>query len=132
MPQSEFSLEFTPEGSLGRPRRPESPLEALMMAAPGQTPAQSVQELQPLREAVAECIEKLDEQDRFIVDALNSEMVSLGELGKRLGVSKTHAWRLRNDAYKKLQMIMMDNPVIRKRLGLGDDESETLADNGGF
>jgi DNA-directed RNA polymerase specialized sigma subunit len=103
-----------------------------MMAAPGQTPVQSVEELQPLREAVAECIEQLDEQDRFIVDALNSEMVSLGELGKRLGVSKTHAWRLRNDAYKKLQTVMMDNPVIRERLGLGDDESETLADNGGL
>ncbi len=89
---------------------------------------ESVIELQPLREAVASCIEQLDEHDRFIVDALNSEVISLQELGNRLGVSKPHAWRLRNAAYKRLQLLLLENKLIRERLGLDEDE----ADNGGF
>lgn len=132
MPQNDLPLEGWLDATSGASRRPESPLEALMRAAPGHTPSESVQELQPFREAVADCIDQLGEQERFIVDALNSEMISLDELGKRLGISKTHAWRLRNEAYNKLRDIMIGNPIIRKRLVLGDGENETLADNGGL
>ena len=59
------------------PRRHETPLEALMQAAPGEDIRESVEELQPFREAVAQCIDKLDAQDRFIIYAVNTEMVSL-------------------------------------------------------
>jgi DNA-directed RNA polymerase specialized sigma subunit len=99
-----------------------------MMAGSMEDIMESVIELQPLREAVASCIEQLDEQDRFIVDALNSEVISLQELGNRLGVSKPHAWRLRNAAYKRLQLLLLQNELIRERLGLDEDE----ADNGGL
>lgn len=98
------------------------------MAGSMEDTMESVIELQPLREAVASCIEQLDEQDRFIVDALNSEVISLQELGNRLGVSKPHAWRLRNAAYKRLQLLLLQNELIRERLGLYEDE----ADNGGI
>ena len=37
---------------------------------------ESAEELQPLREAVAMCSEQLDEQDQFIVNAVNSEFLS--------------------------------------------------------
>lgn len=77
---------------------------------------ESIEELQPLREAVAMCIEQLDEQDRFIVDAVNSEFLSYEELGKRLGVSKPHAWRLKNNAYAKLQQLLTMHPLIRKKV----------------
>ena len=99
-----------------------------MMAGSMEDVMESVIELQPLREAVASCIEQLAEQDRFIVDALNSEVISLQELGNRLGVSKPHAWRLRNAAYKRLQLLLLQNELIRERLGLDEDE----ADNGGL
>jgi|TARA_R110000822_G_scaffold13854_1_gene48976 DNA-directed RNA polymerase specialized sigma subunit len=102
-------------------------MEALMLAGIGEATIESVQELQPLREAIASCIEQLEEQDQFIIDALNSEMISLQELGERLGVTKTHAWRLRNVAYKRLQLILSQHPIIRERLGF-DDET----DNSGF
>ena len=98
-----------------------------MLAGVGEATIESVQELQPLREAIASCIEQLEEQDRFIIDALNSEMISLQELGERLGVTKTHAWRLRNAAYERLQLILSQHPIIRERLGF-DDET----DNSGF
>ena len=115
------------EANLRGNRRPETPIEALMMAASGENIVESVVELQPLREAIAECIEQLGDQDRFIIDAINSEMISLEELGKRLGVSKPHAWRLRNAAYDRLRIHLLEHPVIRERLGLEDE-----ADNGGF
>jgi DNA-directed RNA polymerase specialized sigma subunit len=98
-------------------------MEALMSAAVGEYPVQSVSELQPLREAVAECIELLSEQDQFVVNAVNSEMISLEKLGKRLGVSKPHAWRLRNAAYDRLRVHLLAHPIIRERLFLDDDES---------
>lgn len=97
------------------------------MAGSMEETMESVIELQPLREAVASCIEQLDEQDRFIIDALNSEVISLQELGNRLGVSKPHAWRLRNAAYGRLKSLLLENTLIRERLGIYEDE----ADNGG-
>ena len=109
-------------------RRPETPIEALMMAGSREAEVMFVQELQPLREAIAECIEQLDAQDRYIVDAINSEVISLEELGRRLGVSKPHAWRLRNKAYERLKLILLEHPLIRERLGIHEDE----ADNGGI
>ena len=106
------------------PRRPETPLEALMQAAPGEDIRESVIELQPFREAVAGCIDKLDAQDRFIIDAVNTEMVSLEELGKRLGVTKTHAWRLRNSAMDNLRKIMLQDPTVLERLRNNDETTD--------
>ena len=106
------------------PRRPETPLEALMQAAPGEDIRESVEELQPFREAVAQCIDKLDAQDRFIIDAVNTEMVSLEELGKRLGVTKTHAWRLRNSAMDNLRKIMLQDPTVLERLRNNDETTD--------
>jgi hypothetical protein len=97
---------------------PSNPMEALMQAAPGEEPHTSMEELLPLREAVADCLDKLSEQDRWIVDCLNSERVSLQELGDRLSVTKTQAWRLRNKAFDNLKERMLTNSLIRKKLGM--------------
>ena len=88
---------------------------------------ESVEELQPLREAVAMCIEQLNEQDQFIVNAINSEFVSFDELGKRLGVSKPHAWRLKNNAYAKLQQLLTMHPLIRKKVRMVDTWEQSAA-----
>lgn len=96
-------------------QRPTTAMEALMLSIDDDI-EESIEELQPLREAVAMCIEQLDEQDRFIVDAVNSEFLSYEELGKRLGVSKPHAWRLKNNAYAKLQQLLTMHPLIRKKV----------------
>lgn len=109
------------EVTIRGPRRPETPIEALMQAAPGENIRESVEELQPFREAVASCIDKLSEQDRFIIDAVNTEMISLEELGERLGVTKTHAWRLRNSAMDNLKKIMLQDPTVLERLRNNDE-----------
>jgi DNA-directed RNA polymerase specialized sigma subunit len=105
-------------------RRPATALEALMSAAPYEEPTESIEEVQPFREAVAECMEQLNEEDRYIIDAINSERVTLDVLGKRLGVSRMHASRLRDAAFGRLRVIMLTNPVIRARLKLGEPFDE--------
>ena len=100
-------------------QRPQTMMEALMLST-SSVIEESVEELQPLREAVAMCIEQLNEQDQFIVNAINSEFVSFDELGKRLGVSKPHAWRLKNNAYAKLQQLLTMHPLIRKKVRMVD------------
>jgi hypothetical protein len=100
-------------------QRPQTAMEALMLSV-SDTIEESVEELQPLREAVAMCIEQLDEQDQFIVNAVNSEFLSYEQLGKRLGVSKPHAWRLKNNAYAKLQQLLTMHPLIRKKVRVVD------------
>ena len=106
---------------VGFSRLPETPIQALMEAAPGYEPVESLEEIQPLREAVADCIDALDEQDRYVIDAVNSERATLQELGDRLGVSRMHASRLRDQAFTRLRVLMAEHPVIRKRLGLDDE-----------
>ena len=96
-------------------QRPNTAMEALMLSI-SDVIEESVEELQPLREAVAMCIEQLDEQDQFIVNAVNSEFLSYEQLAKRLGVSKPHAWRLKNNAYAKLQQLLTMHPLIRKKV----------------
>lgn len=95
-----------------------------MQAAPGEEIKESIEELQPFREAVASCIDQLNEQDRFIVDAVNTEMISLEELGERLGVTKTHAWRLRNSAMDNLRKIMLQDPTVLERLRNNDETTD--------
>ena len=99
--------------------RPETMMEALMRST-SDIIEESAEELQPLREAVAMCIEQLNEQDQFIINAVNSEFLSYDELGKRLGVSKPHAWRLKTNAYAKLQQLLSMHPLIRKKVRIVD------------
>jgi DNA-directed RNA polymerase sigma subunit (sigma70/sigma32) len=106
---------------VGFSRLPDNPMQALMEAAPGYEPVESLEELQPLREAVADCIDALSEQDRYVIDAVNSERATLQELGNRLGVSRMHASRLRDQAFTRLRVLMAEHPVIRQRLGLDDE-----------
>lgn len=112
------SIDMSPVGFL---RLPDNPMQALMEAAPGYEPVESLEELQPLREAVADCLDALSEHDRYVIDALNTERVTLQELGDRLGVSRMHASRLREQAFGRLKVLMVEHPIIRHRLGLDDE-----------
>ncbi len=96
--------------------RPVTEIQALMEAVPFEEPEESVMELQPFREAMANCMDELEGQDLFIIEAVVIEEISLQELGHRLGVTKTHAWRLRNAAFEKLKVILLENDVINKRM----------------
>ena len=120
MASKEFSSPISPHFKSLYSNRPVVPIEALMNTAPFQDAEESLIELQPLREAVAVCIEELNEEDRWIINGIMSESLSLQQIAKQLGVTKTHVWRLRNRAFERLQNIMERHPEIRRRVRVAD------------
>ena len=102
--------------------RPDNEMQALMEAAPGQAIETSNDEIDLLRSIVIYCIDMLSEQDRYIIESINYEQITYEQLGKRLGMSNVHAWRLKQDAYKRLMTLMLEHKVIKDYLGEDDDE----------
>ena len=102
--------------------RPDNEMQALMEAAPGQTIETSNDEIDLLRNMVVYCIDMLSEQDRYIIESINYEQITYEQLGKRLGMSNVHAWRLKQDAYKRLMTLMLEHKVIKDYLGEDDDQ----------
>jgi hypothetical protein len=119
-PTRDISLDIFLQSHDFGSRRPQNEMEALMQAPPGYEPVESMEEVQPLREVVAQCIDMLTEQDQYVVNAINSERVTLQELGNRLGISRMHASRLRDAAFARLKEIMIMHPVIRRRVQMVD------------
>lgn len=122
---SRYEVSSDPENFARNPSMhiPDNPMQALMETLPFGEPVESAQEKEPLREAIAECMDLLSEQDRFIIHGINTERLSLGQLAKRLGVSKPHTMRLRDKAYDNLKEYLLTNKVVRDRMGIYDDDN---------
>lgn len=110
--------EWATINAVPNPVRPETMLEALMRAAPGDEPAESLEELQPVREAVADCIDQLTAEQRFVIEAIQAERISYRDLHRRLGCSLGKAWNLHRDATRTLRTLLEAHPVIRRRLNM--------------
>ena len=82
---------------------------------------ESKEALQVIREAVADCMEMLTEKDRYVIDAMNSERITLRELADRMNLSTSQVWRLERGAHANLKQMLMHHQVIRDYLGLDDD-----------
>ena len=109
----EISVDISRLAFLFPSAQPEDEYQALMEAKPFDEPVISRQEMGPLRDIIADCIDMLPQQDRYIVEAIIYEQVSLVELGKRMGISGPHTWRLRNEAYNKLrELLMVDERIL--------------------
>jgi len=106
--------------------KPESFLEAIMQADPSASPDLSYQ-MRPIIEVVAECIDQLDEEERFVIEATFYERAPLQEVGDRLGVSKTHAWRLRNSATAHLAELLKEHTIIRSKYMEAETWGESAA-----
>lgn len=98
-----------------QPGIPENPLQALMETPPGDSPERSKEEIQAVREAVAECMVSLDPKDVFIINSKDVELLSYRQLGDRLGCSKSQAEREHKAAYKRLATILQSHPIIQER-----------------
>lgn len=114
-PQKEFRTSATAEKSTVD-RRPRNPMQALLEAQPGDAPEASVEEVQPVREAVAEAIERLTPEHRFIIEAVHHERLHYSQLAVRLGVEKTQAFRLTKVAEAELRAQMLLDPKITERI----------------
>ena len=102
-------------------RKPDTAIEALMEAAPGEPVEESLEELHDLREAVIDAVERLDPKYRFVIDAINSERLSLAQLANRMGISKTHAHRLQTQAFAQLRADLSTDTTVRRRLNMKPD-----------
>jgi len=82
--------------------------------------------------AVQDAIEKLSEQSRYCIEAIFYERVPYSQLGKRLGVSKPHAWRLSKRAIAELQRLLLNDHSINMRYQMfdcWDDAAQAIVDD---
>jgi DNA-directed RNA polymerase specialized sigma24 family protein len=96
--------------------QPENEYQALMESAPFQEPVRHKSLINEAQDIVLDCLEVLLDQDKFIIQAINYEQVSYEVLGQRLGVSATHAWRLKQIAYRHLEEVLTIDGRISKIL----------------
>lgn len=99
-------------------QRPITPMQALMEARPYTDEADSVLGLQPLREAVALCIEALSAEDQFLLEACHIERATVRGTAARLGLHKSYTYRLTRRAELRLRDQCLLHPVILDYLGL--------------
>lgn len=111
-------LELLPNDWTSRTMRPASVLAALMQAAPDEPLQASVEEMQPLADAVAYATECINDEDTYIINCIASEQITYDELAARLGVSRSHSWRLYQRALHRLRTLLLNHPPVRERLGM--------------
>ena len=95
--------------------RAVSPLEALVVCEPGNEPEESVLEQRSLRDSVADALDELDEDDRWLFDMLLVVHLSLRFVGLVIGMPKTTVARQRDRIIADLQQRLLTNPVVRER-----------------
>lgn len=93
-----------------------SPLEALIACPPAQEPEESVLEQLALREALADALDSLEEDDRWLFDMLIVVRLSLRFVGLVIGMPKTTVARRRDRIIADLRQRLLDHPVIKERL----------------
>lgn len=87
---------------------PQNPLEALLMAAPGDEPVESSDEKQerygPLRDALESGV--LTDREVWVVEAIFWRRLGLRTVAAELGMSKTQVARIRDSALVKLKEVL--------------------------
>lgn len=98
--------------------RPQNFYDALMQTKPHEEPLESLEDLMLLQEAIGKHLDRLTPRERWIVNGCISEMKSLQTIADELGFTKTHVWRLRNQAFDKLRRAMEADTTITKKIKL--------------
>ena len=102
--------------------RPLTEIEALMGLAPHEeSSVPSLLETIALKEAVGEAIDALEPEDRWIINALFVEHLSLRAVGRILGIPKTSLARRRDYIRRQLMANLSESPAVVQwlREGLG-------------
>jgi len=110
--------------------RPLSDIEGLMELAPYQEPTvQSILGTAVLKEAIGAAIDNLNDEDRWIFNALFVEQLSLRVAGRVVGIPKTSLARRRDYIRRQLIAELGESEVVRGWLidGLGLQRLHTLA-----
>lgn len=91
-----------------------------MVTMPHEEPETTSDNLMLLRDKVGEYIEMLDPRLQWIIHGIMNEGKSLQEIAEELAFTKTHIWRLRNQAFEQLRELMSTDTTIRKAVRMAD------------
>tara|TARA_R110002012_G_scaffold299838_1_gene499166 strand:- start:605 stop:889 length:285 start_codon:yes stop_codon:yes gene_type:complete len=91
-------------------------MEALISCPPFVDPEESISEQMELRDVIADALDELDEEDRWILDMLVVARLSLRFVGGILGIPKTTLARRRDRILDELKETLVENPVVSQRL----------------
>lgn len=97
-------------------RRPDTAIEALMETAPGQEPVDSWEDIGPLRDLVAACVDMLPDLERTVIEGLYIEQVPYRKLAERLGRNnKNFVLRARDRGLNMLREFLESDPTIMEK-----------------
>ena len=99
--------------------------EAIMMAAPHEEIDDEQWERMEMKELISDYMYELDPRELWIVNAIMSENKSLQQIADELSFTKTHVWRLRNQAFAKLKALMSQDTKIRKKIQMASTWEES-------
>ena len=105
-------------GTVWQPRA-STDLELLMQEVPGSVagaPPASLESTHRLKEALADAIEALNEEDQWIINCLLIEGLSLRGTGRVLGIPKTSLARRRDRIIRQLMLSLVHSPDVRRHL----------------
>jgi RNA polymerase sigma factor (sigma-70 family) len=111
----EFAWLFS-KANLQFPKQPRSVSESLLQALPNAEPIRSAEENYHLREVVVGALDILNEEERWIVNALLFERLSLRQAGYVLGIPKTTLARRRDKILEKLKQHLLKQTTIKEYL----------------
>lgn len=84
-----------------------------MECGPHEDPDASCEELLPLRDVIQDAIDGLPPRERWVFDGYVVRRMSLRQLARELGLSKTYIADLRDRAYALLREALEDHDLIR-------------------
>ena len=89
-----------------------------MRVAPFDEPEESIEEQDELREILADALDSLTEEERWIFLMLTTVRLSLRFVGAVLDVPKTTLARRRDRIVRKLQEQLSESTLVQERLNL--------------
>ena len=110
--------------------RPLTDIEALMELAPHEeSTVQSILGTAALKEAIGVAVDNLNEEDKWIFNALFVEQLSLRAAGRVMGIPKTSLARRRDYIRRRLIAELAESEIVSGWLmdGLGLQRLHTLA-----
>ena len=96
--------------------RPQNVYDAVMRTGPYEEAEEIVAEQDELREILADALDTLTEEERWIFLMLTTVRLSLRFVGAVLDVPKTTLARRRDRIIRKLQIALEDSPLVQNRV----------------
>lgn len=106
----------------GSSQQPINEYDALMRCAPCEEAVESIEDRLPLRDVVADAIDGLDEQDRWIFEALFIRRLSIRQLAAEIALPKSTVHRWKDRLLGKLREKLENEPLIIEYLERGTHE----------